>query len=151
MSDKITTLPVNGNARQNGHSTENGSSRRHAKVVHAAKPANGNGNGSADPNGRAREKITRVFRYLEALNQHRNPAPRHLHSQLWSLWLHDLPCHVSIQRGTRKSETTGKNAHEDVSPHSGKSSAENFVIKVQRPKLSPAPEPPNQVAAWLKE
>jgi very-short-patch-repair endonuclease len=151
MSDKITTLPVNGNARQNGHSTENGSSRRHAKVVHAAKPANGNGNGSADPNGRAREKITRVFRYLEALNQHRNPAPRHLHSQLWSLWLHDLPCHISIQRGARKSETTGKNAHEDVSPHSGKSSAENFVIKVQRPKLSLAPEPPNQVAAWLKE
>lgn len=24
----------------------------------------------------AREKLTRVFRYLEALNQHRNPAKR---------------------------------------------------------------------------
>src|SRR5262249_42849694 len=48
--------------------------------------------------GSARDKITRVFRYLEALNQHRNPVPRHLDGQLWSLWLHDLPSHSSIQR-----------------------------------------------------
>src|SRR5216683_2099450 len=43
----------------------------------------------------AREKLTRVFRYLEALNQHRNPARRQIREQLWSLWLHDLPDHPS--------------------------------------------------------
>ncbi len=39
----------------------------------------------------ARDKLTRVFRYLEALNQHRNPAKRQIHEQPWSLWLRDLP------------------------------------------------------------
>ena len=33
----------------------------------------------------ARDKLTRVFRYLEALNQHRNPATRQIRDQLWSL------------------------------------------------------------------
>jgi len=47
----------------------------------------------------ARDKLTRVFRYLEALNQHRNPAKRQIHEQLWSFWLRDLPEHPSIQRG----------------------------------------------------
>ncbi len=51
----------------------------------------------------AREKLTRVFRYLEALNQHRNPAKRQIREQLWSLWLHDLPDHPSIKRGASKS------------------------------------------------
>jgi hypothetical protein len=51
----------------------------------------------------AREKLTRVFRYLEALNQHRNPAKRQIHEQLWSVWLHDLPDHPSIKRGASKS------------------------------------------------
>ena len=41
----------------------------------------------------AREKITRVFRYLEALNQHRNPPKRQIREQPWHLWLHDLPNH----------------------------------------------------------
>jgi len=51
----------------------------------------------------ARDKLTRVFRYLEALNQHRNPAKRQLREQPWSLWMRDLPEHASIQRGGAKS------------------------------------------------
>ena len=50
----------------------------------------------------ARDKLTRVFRYLEALNQHRNPAKRQIHEQPWSFWLRDLPEHPSIQRGAAK-------------------------------------------------
>jgi hypothetical protein len=46
----------------------------------------------------AREKLTRVFRYLEAVNQHRNPAKRQIREQLWSLRLHDLPEHTAIKR-----------------------------------------------------
>jgi len=38
-----------------------------------------------------RDKLTRVFRYLEALNQHRNPAKRQIQEQPWSLWLRELP------------------------------------------------------------
>jgi len=51
----------------------------------------------------AREKLTRVFRYLEALNQHRNPAKRQIREQLWSFWLHDLPDQIR----SRKKQTRG--------------------------------------------
>src|SRR3981189_941326 len=95
----------------------------------------------------AREKLTRVFRYLEALNQHRNPAKRQIREQLWSLWLHDLPEHVSIKRGTLKaSPAKGKVADSQ----NGDASAGGFVLKVQRPELTPPPEPPYAIAAWLE-
>src|SRR5215471_13099008 len=47
-----------------------------------------------------RDRLLRVFRYLEALNQHRNPVKRHLGEQLWTLWLKELPDHPSVRKGT---------------------------------------------------
>src|ERR1700687_5101512 len=95
----------------------------------------------------ARDKLTRVFRYLEALNQHRNPAKRQIREQPWSFWLADLPEHPSIQRGAAKdSSSKTKNANsqsaEDVT---------NYVLKVQRPRLTRAPEPPEEIATWLED
>jgi very-short-patch-repair endonuclease len=94
----------------------------------------------------AREKLTRVFRYLEALNQHRNPAKRQLREQPWSLWMRDLPDHSSVQRGAAKvssSKTKDKNgqAMEDSS----------YVLKVRRPRLTRPPEPPEEISAWLED
>src|SRR5580704_16548102 len=94
----------------------------------------------------ARDKLTRVFRYLEALNQHRNPAKRQICEQPWSFWLHDLPEHPSIQRGAAKdsssnTENGNSRSAEDV---------ENYVLKVQRPRLTRAPEPPEEIATWLE-
>src|SRR5258705_6903442 len=93
----------------------------------------------------AREKLTRVFRYLEALNQHRNPAKRQLREQPWSLWMRDLPDHSSVQRGAAKvssSKAKDKNGltMEDSS----------YVLKVRRPRLSRPPEPPEEISAWLE-
>jgi very-short-patch-repair endonuclease len=98
-----------------------------------------------DPKARsAKEKITRVFRYLEALNQHRNPVPRHLDGQLWSLWLHDLPSHSSIQRRpARWSAAISKHGPDETGD-------QDFVFKVRRPRLSLPPAPPGQIVAWLK-
>jgi very-short-patch-repair endonuclease/DNA polymerase III delta prime subunit len=95
----------------------------------------------------ARDKLTRVFRYLEALNQHRNPAKRQIREQPWSFWLHDLPEHPSIQRGAAKdSSSKTKNGNgqsaEDVA---------TYVLKVQRPRLTRAPEPPEEIATWLED
>src|SRR5437016_7051069 len=95
----------------------------------------------------AREKLTRVFRYLEALNQHRNPSKRQIREQLWSLWLHDLPDHPSIKRGAFKSGPAKTKAAEF---QNGDSSSGGFVLKVQRPALTSPPEPPNTTAAWLE-
>src|SRR5713101_1703376 len=94
----------------------------------------------------ARDKLTRVFRYLEALNQHRNPAKRQLREQPWSLWMRDLPEHASIQRGGAKSLKT-KNGNGQDSELGGS----NYVLKVQRPRLTRAPEPPEEITAWLED
>src|SRR6266404_4380287 len=96
----------------------------------------------------ARDKLTRVFRYLEALNQHRNPAKRQIHEQPWSLWLRDLPEHSSVQRGAAKAgPLKTKNGNSQGTEDGGAS----YVLKVQRPRLTRAPEPPEEIAAWLED
>src|SRR5580704_3537139 len=95
----------------------------------------------------ARDKLTRVFRYLEALNQHRNPAKRQIREQLWSFWLHDFPDHPSIKRGASKSGPAKNKAAE--SPN-GDGSADGFVLKVQRPVLTSPPEPSSTITSWLE-
>src|SRR5215470_15396331 len=96
----------------------------------------------------SRDKLTRVFRYLEALNQHRNPAKRQIHEQPWSFRLRDLPEHSSIQRGAGKAGSSSlKNGNNQNKEENGA----NYVLKVQRPRLTRAPEPPEEIAAWLED
>jgi len=95
----------------------------------------------------ARDKLTRVFRYLEALNQHRNPAKRQIREQPWSFWLRDLPEHPSIQRGAAKdSSSKTKNGNRQSADD-----VASYVLKVQRPRLTRAPEPPEEIATWLED
>jgi very-short-patch-repair endonuclease len=96
----------------------------------------------------AREKLTRVFRYLEALNQHRNPAKRQLREQPWSLWMRDLPEHSSIQRGAAKvSSPKAKDGNSQATEDGGPS----YILKVRRPRLTRPPEPPEEISSWLEE
>jgi very-short-patch-repair endonuclease len=95
----------------------------------------------------ARDKITRVFRYLEALNQHRNPAKRQIREQPWSFWLRDLPEHPSVQRGAAKASYSKAKNGNSQSTEDGPS----YVLKVQRPRLTRGPEPPEEIAAWLED
>ena len=88
----------------------------------------------------SREKLTRVFRYLEALNQHRNPAKRQIREQLWSLRLRDLPVHSSILQGeVRTNAAKAKKASEETTrascpPQTGPF----FVIHVLGPPVTEA-------------
>ncbi len=95
----------------------------------------------------ARDKLTRVFRYLEALNEHRNPPKRQIREQLWNLWLHDLPEHPSIKRGAAKSRPSKAAAADGQSAEGG---TVTFVLKVQRPTLTAPPAPPGEIAEWLE-
>src|SRR5579863_8905909 len=96
----------------------------------------------------AREKLTRVFRYLEALNQHRNPPKRQLHEQPWSFRLRDLPEHSCIQRGSVKAASPkAKGANDESVADAGT----GYILKVKRPKLTRAPEPPEGVASWIAD
>lgn len=97
-----------------------------------------------------RDRIARVFRYLEALNQHRNPAKRQILEQLWRLWFHDLPDHPSISKGIVNQPA--KDTTSETAGHSpdAKSLEDDFVLKVRRPVLTQAPRPPEVIASWLE-
>ncbi len=95
-----------------------------------------------------RDKLTRVFRYLEALNQHRNPAKRQIREQPWSFWLRDLPEHPSIQRGGAKA---GSSKTKNWNGPSTEDHGASYVLKVQRPRLTRTPEAPKEIATWLKD
>src|SRR5580700_5217748 len=97
----------------------------------------------------SRDKLTRVFRYLEALNQHRNPAKRQIREQPWSLWLHGLPSHPTIKRGPAKT-TSSKNKSAKENQTSESDGVGEFLLKVQRPVLTRPPEPPEEIADWLE-
>jgi hypothetical protein len=94
-----------------------------------------------------RERLSRVFRFLEALNQHRNPPRLQIREQLWTLWLEDLPDHPAVRRGTPRTNSDGA-----ADPASQVSAREDgaFVLKVSRPKLTRPPEPPSEVKSWLE-
>ncbi|HYZ89153.1 MAG TPA: hypothetical protein VE620_07650, partial [Myxococcales bacterium] len=81
-----------------------------------------------------RERIARVFRYLKALNEHRNPAKRDLSEQPWTLWFRNLPDHPSIQRRL-------PNGHDEE---------HDFILKVGRPTFTQAPQPPLPIVEWLE-
>ena len=95
----------------------------------------------------AREKITRVFRYLEALNQHRNPPRREIKEQPWHLWLHDLPVHPAVRRSAVKSGSAKTKSGDEQTEAAANAT---FSLRIQRPQLTQPPEPPNEIVSWLE-
>ena len=83
-----------------------------------------------------RERLIRVYQYLEALHQHRNPVKRQIAEYQWALWLRDLPEHSSVIKGNLLSPN---------GPETGPVMADDFILKVGRPKLTQAPEPPGSI------
>lgn len=91
-----------------------------------APPADSSGN---DP---PRRRLLQVFRYLEALNQLRNPVVRQIDDQPWILRLRSLPAHSTVQRGL-----PGTEADE----------GDDFLLKVRRTTVPDAPALPEALAA----
>lgn len=85
------------------------------------------------------KRLSRIFGYLEALNQLRNPAVSIIDDQRWVLWFKDLPNHPSLQIGQAPNQ-----ADENIA-ESG-----DHVLKVKKPVLSRPPEPPGILADWLE-
>jgi hypothetical protein len=94
----------------------------------------------------ARDKLTRVFRYLEALNQYRNPARKQIREQLWAVWLKDLPDHPSVRRGApRQRDTADPHGTKVIAGAASPHEEQAFVLKVDRPRLTTAPLPPKEL------
>lgn len=94
-----------------------------------------------------RERLARIFRYLEALNQHRNPAKRQISEQPWVLWLRNLPVHPSTRKATFD-EYPNTNAEIETGQ---RQATDNFVLKVRRPALTRVPPPPETIIDWLEQ
>lgn len=93
-----------------------------------------------------RERLTRVFRFLEALNQHRNPPKLQIREQLWTLWLEDLPAHSTIRLGTSRPKSTASAASNPPEARA----EDPFILKVARPNLTRPPDPPPEIRPWLQ-
>jgi very-short-patch-repair endonuclease len=93
-----------------------------------------------------RDRLLRVFRFLEALNQHRNPAARQIREQLWTLWVDNLPDHSAIEVGRPRAENKPK---ESGPQKENEQEETSFILKVSRPKLTRPPEPGSELKAWL--
>lgn len=82
----------------------------------------------------ARFKLVQIYRYLQALNELRNPVQRRIDDQPWVAWLQEIPNHECIHAGRLTDPAA----------------AEDFILKVGRPDLSTAPAPPPQIVDWLQ-
>src|SRR5438132_11221451 len=91
-----------------------------------------------------RPKIIQIFRYLQALNQVRNPPQRNFDPQAWTLWFHDLPIHPCIRYGIII-DTTLRTDTETIDNDN------DFILKVSRPRLVDPPQPPKEISSWLQE
>jgi hypothetical protein len=98
-----------------------------------------------------RERLLRVFRYLGALNEHRNPVKRHIDEQLWTLWLKELPNHPSIRRGSSPADAAAPqtSAAGDEGLAAEQRDAD-FILKITRPRLANPPTPPALIEPWLE-
>jgi very-short-patch-repair endonuclease len=95
-----------------------------------------------------RERLTRIFQYLQALNQHRNPTTNQIREQLWHLWLRDLPNHPSVLR-RHFSGFSPSDSDTPVTPTTDRANTESYVLRVRRPTLTKPPEPPRLLNTWL--
>ena len=102
----------------------------------------------------AHSKLIQIFRYLQALNQIRNPVQREIRDQPWVMWFYELPDHLCIRRGAAPgtiSDIDKEDANDLARATKNSSSVdEGFLLKVSRPELTNAPEPPGEITPWLQ-
>lgn len=87
-------------------------------------------------------RILQVFRYIQALEQYRNPVVREIDEQPWSLWFKNLPSFPTIIKGDFENTLFDTDTEVSSSP---------FILKVKRPTLTDAPPPPLGYNAYLRD
>jgi hypothetical protein len=83
--------------------------------------------------GQALERARNLFRFLKAFAERNVPVHRSLQQHAWTLALRDLPSHPSVSLGEALAADPDANApDEEIAP----------LLRVARPRLTRAPEPP---------
>ena len=99
------------------------------------------------------KRVGQVFKFLQALHQLRNPVQKQVEDHAWTFWLHDLPDHADVQKGTWAQDLQQANDAHNGLPAAQEetfaSASDDFVFKIKRPILSECPIPPYSVLTWL--
>lgn len=91
------------------------------------------------------ERARQLFRFLKAFAERNVPHTRVLSSQLWTLRLRELPQHPAITIGEVQLESSANPAAGVEEPHGSP------LLRVKRPKLTPAPRPPAVLIDFLEQ
>lgn len=89
-----------------------------------------------------RERTLRLFRFLKAYAERREPLKRTLAEHEWTLRLRDLPQHPCVVVG--EVLLNGRMEESVEGAHNG------ALLTIRRPKLTEAPKPPNVLDDWLQ-
>ncbi|WP_406677734.1 AAA domain-containing protein [Neomoorella carbonis] len=92
----------------------------------------------------ARERLIRIYRFLREYARIRHFFPKHIDDQPWRLWLSELPNHPAIHRGFVLS------AKQRVEATAQETETSEFILTVQRPRLTKPPAPPPSLEGWLQ-
>ena len=88
-----------------------------------------------------RERVARLFQFVAALYERRNPAIRQLSDHEWILRLADVPEHETIDLVTSLGEEPESNESAEAEPRP--------LLRCARPIRTAAPKPPEILANWL--
>ncbi len=91
---------------------------------------------------KTRSQLVQIFRYIQALDQLRNPPQQEIKDQSWVLWFHDLPAHPTIVRGIIADSSDEGSVDETDS--------DDYILKIRKPTISDMPMPPAELLPWLE-
>jgi very-short-patch-repair endonuclease len=94
------------------------------------------------------ERARQLFQFLKAFSERRVPTKRTMGDQPWSLWLRMLPSHPSVQVTAPDSPVSIEDKA-SAPASDGVASADAPLIKVTRPKITNAPEPPAPIREFV--
>lgn len=92
-----------------------------------------------------RSKLTQVFRFLQELDQRKNPVEKDVQRQLWNLWFVDLPDHDCIDIASKYVASDNVDIADDDTTTTGK----EYILKITRPLNLPIPMPPEQISPYI--
>ncbi len=98
---------------------------------------------TADEDNVVRDRVSRLFQYVRAINQLRNPIQRHIRELDWTLRL-VISRRIPVSpEGSAPPPTPGAAA--DDPP------ASDALLRVERPTLKPIPPPPREISDWVED
>jgi very-short-patch-repair endonuclease/flagellar biosynthesis GTPase FlhF len=114
---------------------------------------------------RLKVKMSRIFKFLKSYNSLKNPIKKYIDEHDWYLWLDTLPEHQTViwnnsaQSGDDSDfhacDLSSQAQHVECKLPDGNfhpnDVSEDFIVRIQRPKLSGCPEPPPMIRGWLAE